>query len=136
MFVLSNCTEGRRNIVCCMNQHPKGKSVYKSGTSKLQQPGRLPPSSDLWNDVSLASQETQVAEGSREVRRSFEVHQSTCHSLELLPSPCTSCSGNVRCVQGFPGIPTMPLLCPIAHAGVLLELCLSPCPHTNCAYPR
>lgn len=73
MFVLSNCTEGRRNILCCMPQHWKGKSVYKSGTSKLQQPGRLPPSSDLWDDVSLASQETQVAEGSRSQRGSEEM---------------------------------------------------------------
>lgn len=137
MFVLSNCTEGRRNILCCVNQHWEGKSVYKPGTSKLQQPGRLPPSSDLWDDVSLGSQETQVAEGSRSQQGSEEVHQATCHPQELLPSLCISHSGNVGYEQSFPGIPTMPLLCPIACPRVLLELwSLSSTPHKLCLSQR
>lgn len=113
MFVLSNCTEGRRNVLCCMNQHWKGKSTYKSGTSKVQQPGRLPPSIVTYGMVCpwplRKSKQLRAAGASWEVRRSAEVHQATCRSLVPLPSLCTSPSGNV---QSSPGIPTTPLLCP------------------------
>lgn len=123
MFVLSNCTEGRRNILCCMNQHWKGKSTYKSGTSKLQQPGRLPPSIVTYGMVCLwplrKSKRLRAAGASWEVRRSAEVQQATCRSLVPLPSLCTSPSGNV---WSSPGISTTPVLCPMACSRALLEL--------------
>lgn len=136
MFVLSNCTEGRRNILCCRNQHWKGKSGNKSGTSKLQQPGRLRPKG--WcifgfsgNPGGWGQQEPVEKWGDQ--LRSIRPLVTLCTAPITLHQPLVY-------VQSFPGIPTM--LCPVACSGVLLESCgPSPCsepslwPHTTCAYP-
>lgn len=116
MFVLSNCTEGRRNILCCRNQHWKGKSVNKSGTSKLQQPGRLRPKG--WCVFGLSA--NPGGWGQEGPVENEEVSWGPSGHLSLSGTAPITLHQPLGYEHCFPGIPTT--LCPVASSGVLLEL--------------